>query len=188
MKVKSESEVTGSCPTLPDPMDCSIPGSSVHGIFQARVLELGARDGGAWWAAVYGVIQSQTRLKRLSSSSMLFQIHSVLFFSPSCFSLNSWYQPSHFSFSIPTSARNCSQMSAYIKTYPSYFLTKGKQGKISAICCYEIKPCEFFLFLASLELTTLPTFIQNNLPSNHQLPTHRTGSCFYNKTQPPPSI
>ena len=38
MKVKSESEVTQSCPTLSDPMDCSLPGSSVHGIFQARVL------------------------------------------------------------------------------------------------------------------------------------------------------
>ena len=39
MKVKSESEVAQSCPTLSDPMDCSPPGSSVHGIFQARVLE-----------------------------------------------------------------------------------------------------------------------------------------------------
>ena len=39
MKVKSESEVTQSCPTLSDPMDCSLPGSSVHGIFQARVLK-----------------------------------------------------------------------------------------------------------------------------------------------------
>ena len=42
MKVKSESEVAQSCPTLRDPMDCSPPGSSVHGIFQARVLESGA--------------------------------------------------------------------------------------------------------------------------------------------------
>ena len=42
MKVKSESEVTQSCPTLSDPMDCSLPGSSIHGIFQARVLEWGA--------------------------------------------------------------------------------------------------------------------------------------------------
>ena len=38
-EVKSESEVAQSCPTLRDPMDCSLPGSSVHGIFQARVLE-----------------------------------------------------------------------------------------------------------------------------------------------------
>ena len=42
MKVKSESEVAHSCPTLSDPMNCSPPGSSVHGIFQARVLEWGA--------------------------------------------------------------------------------------------------------------------------------------------------
>ena len=41
-KVKSKSEVAQSCPTLRDPMDCSPPGSSVHGIFQARVLEWGA--------------------------------------------------------------------------------------------------------------------------------------------------
>ena len=43
MKVKSESEVAQSCLTLRDPLDCSPPGSSVHGIFQARVLE---------WAAI----------------------------------------------------------------------------------------------------------------------------------------
>ena len=42
MKVKSESEVAQSCPTLSDPMDCSLPGSSIHGIFQAKVLEWGA--------------------------------------------------------------------------------------------------------------------------------------------------
>ena len=42
MKVKSEREVAQSCPTLSDLMDCSLPGSSVHGFFQARVLEWGA--------------------------------------------------------------------------------------------------------------------------------------------------
>ena len=42
VKVKSESEAAQSCPTLSNPMDCSPPGSSVHGIFQARVLEWGA--------------------------------------------------------------------------------------------------------------------------------------------------
>ena len=42
MKVKSESEVAQSYPTPSDPMDCSLPGSSAHGIFQARVLEWGA--------------------------------------------------------------------------------------------------------------------------------------------------
>ena len=42
MKGKSESEVAQLCLTLSDPMDCSLPGSSIHGIFQARVLEWGA--------------------------------------------------------------------------------------------------------------------------------------------------
>ena len=42
MKLKIESEVAQSCLTLSDPMDCSLPGSSIHGIFQARVLEWGA--------------------------------------------------------------------------------------------------------------------------------------------------
>ena len=42
MKVKSESEVGQSCPTLSNPLDFNLPGSSVHGIFQARVLEWGA--------------------------------------------------------------------------------------------------------------------------------------------------
>ena len=42
MKVKSESEFAQSCLTLSDPMDCSLPGSSIHGIFQARELEWGA--------------------------------------------------------------------------------------------------------------------------------------------------
>ena len=42
MKVKSESEVAQSCPTPSDPMDCSLPGFSIHGIFQAKVLEWGA--------------------------------------------------------------------------------------------------------------------------------------------------
>ena len=49
IKVKSESEVTQSCPTLSDPMDCSLPGPSVHGIFQARVME---------WVAIAKVMAS----------------------------------------------------------------------------------------------------------------------------------
>ena len=49
MKVKSESEVAQSCLTLRDPMDCSLPGSSVHGIFRARVLE--------WVAVAFSDIQ-----------------------------------------------------------------------------------------------------------------------------------
>ena len=80
MKVKSESEVTQSFLTLSNPMDCSLPGSSVHGIFQARVLEWVAiafsamdmsfsklweivKDREAWHAAVHGVAKSQTQLR-----------------------------------------------------------------------------------------------------------------------------
>ena len=48
VKVKSESEVAQSCPTPSDPMDCSLPGPSVHGIFQARVLE--------WVAIAYSMM------------------------------------------------------------------------------------------------------------------------------------
>jgi len=72
MKVKSESEVAQSCPTLSDLIDCSLPGSSAHGIFQARVLEwkihclialpVLVMDREAWRAAIHGVEKSQTRL------------------------------------------------------------------------------------------------------------------------------
>ena len=50
MKVKSESEVAQSCLTLSDPTDCSPPGSSIHGIFQARVLEWGAMPSSMWYS------------------------------------------------------------------------------------------------------------------------------------------
>ena len=50
MKVKSESEVAQSCPTPSDPMSCSLPSSSVHGIFQARVLE--------WGATAFSILES----------------------------------------------------------------------------------------------------------------------------------
>ena len=75
MKVKSESEVAQSYPTLSDLMDCSLPGSSIHGIFQARVLEWGAIafsyyclgspiDRGAWQATVHGVAKSWIQLSK----------------------------------------------------------------------------------------------------------------------------
>ena len=57
MKVKRESEVTQSCPTLSDPMDCSPPGSTTHGIFQARVLE--------WDAIAFSVMMTRTVLKQM---------------------------------------------------------------------------------------------------------------------------
>ena len=74
MKVKSGSEVAQSCPTLSDPTDCTLPGSSIHGIFQARVLEWVAiafsttdmnlskpwemvKDREAWCIALHGVTE-----------------------------------------------------------------------------------------------------------------------------------
>ena len=59
MKVKSESEVTQSCPTLSDLMDCTLPGSSIHGIFQARVLEWGAIAFSSIHTAIYKIWASQ---------------------------------------------------------------------------------------------------------------------------------
>ena len=61
MKVKSESEVTQSCPTPSDPMDCSLPASSVHGICQARVLE---------WAAIAFSTPMQIAVLRLVDNSI----------------------------------------------------------------------------------------------------------------------
>ena len=60
MKVKSESEVAQLCPTPSDPMDCSLPGSPVHGIFQARVLEWGAI---AFSALITREMQIKTTMK-----------------------------------------------------------------------------------------------------------------------------
>ena len=54
MKVKSESEVAQSFPTLSNPMDCSLPGSSIHGILQARVLQ--------WVAIAFSEVQSLPQL------------------------------------------------------------------------------------------------------------------------------
>ena len=62
MKVESKSEVALSCPTLSDPMDCSLPGSSIHGIFQARVLE--------WGAIAFSVYADDTTLKAESEDEL----------------------------------------------------------------------------------------------------------------------
>ena len=61
MKVESESEVTQSCLTLSDPMDCSLPGSSIHGIFRATVLE--------WGAIAFAVYNSQLLVLAMTSAS-----------------------------------------------------------------------------------------------------------------------
>ena len=58
MKMKSESEDAQSCPTLSDSMDCSLSGSSVHGIFQARVLE--------WVAIAFSILKAYSNPKQLA--------------------------------------------------------------------------------------------------------------------------
>ena len=66
MKVKSESEVVQLCPTLSDSRDCSLPGSSIHGTFQARVLE--------WGAIAFSTGSSQprdqTRVSRIAADAL----------------------------------------------------------------------------------------------------------------------
>ena len=83
MKVKSESEVTQSCPTLLDPMDCSLPGSSIHGIFQARVLEWGAVALSDLWLLRYMLFHiRQDSLKcKWQSSSLKKNISYLLYLS-----------------------------------------------------------------------------------------------------------
>ena len=76
MKVKSESEVAQSCLTLSDSMDCSPPGSSVHGIFQARVLE--------WGAIAFSV----SSLSHTANFYWLSMLHMVVYMLP-CYSLHS---------------------------------------------------------------------------------------------------
>jgi len=68
MKVKIESEVAQSCLTLSDPTDCSLPSSSVHGIFQARVLEWGAI---AFSESVYRTSKKLKELTWMGVSSFL---------------------------------------------------------------------------------------------------------------------
>ena len=64
--MKSESEVAQSCPTLGDPMDCSAPGSSIHGIFQARVLEWGVSAfSGREWQDILKVMKEKNLQPRL---------------------------------------------------------------------------------------------------------------------------
>ena len=75
MKVKSESEVAQSCPTLSDLMDCSLPGFSIYGIFQARVLDWGAiafsiRD---YYMQLYG-----NNMDILEEMDKFLEIYSVL--------------------------------------------------------------------------------------------------------------
>ena len=76
MKVKSESEVAQSYPTPSDSMDCGPPGSSVHGIFQARVLEWGAI---AFSATIYGCIYLIIKGEKVRISSQAFNTHFITY-------------------------------------------------------------------------------------------------------------
>ena len=69
-EVKSESEVSQSCPTLSDPIDGSLPGSSAHGIFQARVLE--------WGAIAFSEIQGLSLIKK--SIQVTNDIYGIVFY------------------------------------------------------------------------------------------------------------
>ena len=83
MKVKSESEVAQSCPTLSDPMDCSLPGSSVYGIFQARVLE-------------WGPLPSPTGKVRRPYCVSLSALNSTCLFGDCPYLRHRWYLSCHF--------------------------------------------------------------------------------------------
>ena len=79
MKVKSESEVAQLCPTLCDPMDCSLPGSSSHWIFQARVLDWGARS-----ISSSAIISKKCRLQGWEQSHVMSPLVMGTNFSFSC--------------------------------------------------------------------------------------------------------
>ena len=79
MKVKSESEVTQSCPTPSDPMDYSPSGSSIHGILQARVLE--------WGAIAFSGIRSEAPLKIHSKCCQEIKISPILTPPSKCYEL-----------------------------------------------------------------------------------------------------
>ena len=71
MKVKSEREVTQSCLTLRDPMDCSLPGSSAHGIFQARVLE--------WVAIAFSNLDSILKSRDITLPTKVHLVKAMVF-------------------------------------------------------------------------------------------------------------
>ena len=74
MKVKSESEVAQSCPTLSDPMDCSPPGSSIHGIFQARVLE--------WVAIASSILKPKSQISFLMETIRMEKLVPIRSYTP----------------------------------------------------------------------------------------------------------
>ena len=109
MKVKSESEVDQSCPTLSDPMDWSPPGSSIHGIFQARVLE--------WVAIAFSEYSSRLLLLYICGSKLRSAFNTA---QKSC------YFPSELSLSVFTAvAQRWASLSSFNLT-SSFFLIFSK--------------------------------------------------------------
>ena len=124
MEVKSDSEVSLSCPTLCDPMDCSLPGSSVHGIFQARVLE--------WGATAFSVLHnSETRF-----SVLLCQVCKVCKnYKQTNFSTSRqhFFPPSHQVFVALSNSRSSCSQGEGLKTdfrIDAYFHEYQRKGKL----------------------------------------------------------
>ena len=102
-QIESESEVAQSCPTLSDPMNCSPPGSSVHGIFQARVLEWGAIAFSIWMSFIpHGSFENEKSFENVFSvlSSVIYVTSNGLSYKYnnwksilSVFKLNIWVKP-----------------------------------------------------------------------------------------------
>ena len=118
MKVKGESEVAQSCLTLSDPMDCSPPGSSVHGIFQARVLE--------WGAIAFSVTNLDSILKS-RDITLLTKVHLIkaLVFPVVMYGCESW----------TIKKAECQRIDAFwtvvLKTWESLGLLEDQKGQAS---------------------------------------------------------
>ena len=140
MKVKSESEVTQSCPTLSDPMDCSLPSSSVHGIFQARVLE--------WGAIAFSVL---TALLRYNSHAVKLTI----------------LEPTYQCFLVPGCATITSIKSQNIFNTPkealySHFLVLWTSGKCqSSFCLHRFEQARSFLYVDSCGFCPFAVFTEH---------------------------
>jgi len=142
VKVKSESEVAQSCPTLRDPMDCSPPGSSVHVIFQARVLEWGAiafNSGDPW------IIQPKMKMYKLQLTSKC--LAALIFSYLLLFSLHAnWASPPMFlSFCLlifsnrrkPRDAWDCPQHWAFQPVDPGWLWPSPSQHAVLWLPCID---------------------------------------------------
>ena len=137
MKVKIESEVAQSCLTLNDPMDCSQPGSSIHGIFQARVLEWGSI---AFWIFIYYVC-----VYSLDMSNTLWPMD----WSPPGFSVPGILQAAILEWAVISSSRGSSppRDRTHVCTAGGFFTTKSP-GKLPFRMRYNTNQQKFILEFA----------------------------------------